>query len=246
MRLEPGAIHAIVGENGAGKSTLLKMAAGVVPASSGSRGDRRRDAQSGDCRRRRFVGAWGWCTNISCRSARLRALENLVLGAEPTRVGGGSIWRHAEDRRARSWKRAGFAVPLEAVVDDLTVGERQRLEILRVLFRGARAILLDEPTAVLSPLEADELYATLKKLADDGATVAVVTHRLDEVVRHAARVTVMRGGRVVGDRALWRRCRSRALEDELTRAIMGGEPPPVFTRPAIASGCAAGARWSRV
>ena len=79
----------------------------------------------------------------------------------------------------------------------VTVGERQRLEILRVLYRGARALLLDEPTAVLSPLESDELYATLRKLADGGATVAVVTHRLDEVSRHADHVTVMRQGRVV-------------------------------------------------
>src|SRR5262245_66587327 len=92
---------------------------------------------------------------------------------------------------------AKLTVPLDAVTDTLTVGERQRLEILRVLYRGARALLLDEPTAVLSPLEAEELYATLRKLAEGGASVAVVTHRLDEVSRLADHVTVLRRGRVV-------------------------------------------------
>ena len=114
-------------------------------------------------------------------------------------------------------------MPLDAVTETLSVGERQRLEILRVLYRGARAILLDEPTAVLSPLEADELYRTLRALADGGATIAVVTHRLDEVTRFADRVTVMRRGKVVLARPY---ARGEAQSDELMRAIMGGSPRP--------------------
>src|SRR5262245_56743315 len=131
---------------------------------------------------------------------------------------------------------AKLTVPLDAVTDTLTVGERQRLEILRVLYRGARALLLDEPTAVLSPLESDDLYATLRRLADGGATIAVVTHRLDEVARHADHVTVMRRGRVVlstpQDRA------APGSTDDLTRAIMGGAPPPPFAPPPLADDAA--------
>jgi simple sugar transport system ATP-binding protein len=126
---------------------------------------------------------------------------------------------------------SGLSVPLDALTSELTVGERQRLEILRVLYRGARAVLLDEPTAVLSPLEAVDLYATLRRLAEGGASIAVVTHRLDEVARHADHVTVMRRGRVVmsapQDRA------SPLSTDELTRAIMGGAPPPEFAPPPL-------------
>jgi simple sugar transport system ATP-binding protein len=129
-------------------------------------------------------------------------------------------------------KSAGLSVPLDALTSTLTVGERQRLEILRVLYRGARALLLDEPTAVLSPLEAEDLYATLRRLAEGGASVVVVTHRLDEVSRHADHITVMRRGRVVLSRP---QDRNKPLStDELTRAIMGGEPPPEFAPPALA------------
>ena len=95
-----------------------------------------------------------------------RAIENVILGGEPTSSAGPARPR-APPRRARDdLESAGLSVPLDAVTSTLTVGERQRLEILRVLYRGARALLLDEPTAVLSPLEAEDLYATLRRLAD--------------------------------------------------------------------------------
>src|SRR5262249_16972893 len=158
-----------------------------------------------------------------------RAIENLVLGAEP--VHGARLDLAEAERRAKALiETTGLSVPRDVVHDTLTVGEGQRLELLRVLFRGARALLLDEPTAVLSPIEAEELYATLRRLADDGRTVAVVTHRLDEVVRHADRVTVMRRGRVV---VAGRSAAERPTEQELTRAIMGGEPPAAVPLPAL-------------
>ncbi|HZO16077.1 MAG TPA: ATP-binding cassette domain-containing protein, partial [Polyangiaceae bacterium] len=121
-------------------------------------------------------------------------------------------------------RETGLEVDLERLTSELSVGERQRLEILRVLYRGARAILLDEPTAVLSPVEVDELYRTLRRLAEQGSTVAVVTHRLDEVVRYADDVTVMRRGRHVHGEAIEER-KDEELPHRLTRAIMGGEVP---------------------
>jgi general nucleoside transport system ATP-binding protein len=229
LTLAPRQIHAVIGENGAGKSTLMKLAAGALAPTSGvvKISGRALDPPTAAEAIGRGVGMV-YQHFMLCGA--FRALENLVLGGEPTRAGGLVDFEEAARRARDLMARTGLDVPLDAVTDELTVGERQRLEILRVLFRGARAILLDEPTAVLSPLESEELYATLRRLAEGGATVAVVTHRLDEVVRNADRVTVMRKGRVV------LRAAGRSSEEELARAIMGGEAPPPFAPPPLAEG----------
>jgi simple sugar transport system ATP-binding protein len=240
--LLPGEIHAIVGENGAGKSTLMKMAAGVLAPSDGKvlvDGTPLSPPTAAEAIRRSI----GMVHQHFMLVGAFRAVENLVLGSEPVGAGGRLDLGSALERARALMKSSGLDVPLESLTDALTVGQRQRLEILRVLYRGARAILLDEPTAVLSPIEAEELYGTLRRLADEGRTIAVVTHRLDEVVRFADRVTVMRRGRVVllgpapapaeGPAEAPRSSGAKA-QDELTRAIMGGEPPPAFQPPALA------------
>jgi simple sugar transport system ATP-binding protein len=233
VKISPGEIHAVVGENGAGKSTLMKMAAGVLAPSAGTvriDGKELAPATPAEAIRRGV----GMVHQHFMLVGAFRAIENVILGGEPTGPFGVLDLARATARAKELMESAGLAVPLEAPTSALTVGERQRLEILRVLYRGARALLLDEPTAVLSPLEAEELYATLRRLADGGATIAVVTHRLDEVARHADRVTVMRRGRVVLDVP---QDRAAPLStDELTRAIMGGEPPPPFAPPPLAEG----------
>lgn len=222
VTLEPGAIHAVVGENGAGKSTLLKAAVGFVPRATGHvHIDGARDAS-----------AIGMVHQHFMLVSAFTALENLVLGAEPTQALGRLDLAQARQRAIELMGQTGLKVNLDAVTRDLAVGERQRLEILRVLYRGARAIFLDEPTAVLSPIEAEELYATLGRLAKDGATVAVVTHHLDEVTRFAHQVTVMRRGRTIVSRSI-DRTQGSSLEDELTRAIMGGEPPAPTKAPKL-------------
>lgn len=236
LRLAPGAIHAIVGENGAGKSTLLKLAAGVIAPDAGVvrvDGVPLRPATPAEAARRGV----GMVHQHFMLVGSFRALENLVLGSEPVRRGGRLDLAVARARARALMQGAGLSIPLDAVTSALTVGERQKLEILRVLYRGARAILLDEPTAVLSPLEADELYATLRRLAREGRTVAVVTHRLDEVVRFADHVTVLRRGQVTLSRPSTGR--SAEAERELTRAIMGGEAPPEVERPPLAEGAPA-------
>jgi simple sugar transport system ATP-binding protein len=236
LALEAGVLHAIVGENGAGKSTLLKMAAGVLAPSAGRVlvGERPLEPATTVEASRRGVGL---VHQHFMLVGAFSALDNVVLGSEPVLSGGRLDRAGAEVRVRVLMESAGLPVPLDALTDELTVGERQRLEILRVLYRGARALLLDEPTAVLSPLEAEELYATLRRLAAEGRAVAVVTHRLDEVVRFADRVTVMRRGRIVHDASI-RGAGSgdrptAGLEDVLTRAIMGGEPPPPFAPPPL-------------
>lgn len=125
-----------------------------------------------------------------------------MLGNEAVTSGGRLNLARARREVDALAKRTGLAVPLDAITDELGVGDKQRLEYLRVLHRGAEALLLDEPTAVLTPLEANDLYATLRALADEGRTIVVVTHRLDEVVRFADRVTVMRRGKTVLSRGL--------------------------------------------
>jgi general nucleoside transport system ATP-binding protein len=231
VRFEPGEIHAVIGENGAGKSTLLKLAAGVLEPSEGAvRVDGRplSPATPAEAIRRGI----GMVHQHFMLVGAFRAIENVLLGAETVTAGGRLDEAGAVARARALMESAHLSVPLGAVTDTLTVGERQRLEILRVLYRGARALLLDEPTAVLSPLEVGELYATLRRLAGAGCAVAVVTHRLDEVVRFADRVTVMRHGRVVLSRG------RGPSEDELTRAIMGGEVPPAFSPPRLDEGAA--------
>jgi simple sugar transport system ATP-binding protein len=236
VSIGPGRIHAVVGENGAGKSTLMKMAAGVLVPSGGVvtiDGAPLHPATPAEAIRRGV----GMVHQHFMLVGAFRAIENVILGGEPTTSFGRLDLGRATARAREIMESAGLSVPLDAPTAQLTVGERQRLEILRVLYRGARALLLDEPTAVLSPLEADDLYATLRRLAEGGASIAVVTHRLDEVARHADHVTVMRRGRVVlsqpQDRA------APLSTDELTRAIMGGAPPPPFAPPALAAGAAA-------
>jgi ABC-type uncharacterized transport system ATPase subunit len=233
-RFDPGEIHAVVGENGAGKTTLLRLAVGFFEADSGSvviGGEPLRPATPTEAARRKVLMVHQHFMLVGA----FTALENLLLGNEPVLSGGRIDLARARREVLALAERTGLAVPLDTPADALGVGDKQRLEILRILHRGAEALLLDEPTAVLTPLEANDLYATLRSLADEGRTVVVVTHRLDEVVRFADRVTVMRRGRIVLSRPLDRTSNAASVE-ELTRAIMGREAPPTFARPPAREG----------
>jgi len=230
LALRPGELHALVGENGAGKSTALRMLAGHVKPSAGEilvDGQVLEPAAPLEAFRRGI----GMVHQHFMLVDRFTALENLILGSEPTGPLGTVDLGRALELAHKVGREAGLEVPWGRRASELTVGERQRLEILRVLFRGARAILLDEPTAVLAPLEVADLYAMLRKLAQGGATVVVVSHRLDEVARYCDVVSVMRRGRLVLHEKVDRKSTTGAertdseLRARLTRAIMGGEPP---------------------
>jgi simple sugar transport system ATP-binding protein len=205
IEFESGCIHALLGENGAGKSTLLRMAAGLLRPDAGVvRFDGAPLAPGG---KRAGRGAGGAVATAIVQQqfalvGALTALDNFVLGAEPCDVFGRIDRRAARERAERAAAEIGADVAWDERVDRFSMGERQRLEVVRAVGRDARVLLLDEPTSVLAPGEGASLYALLRRLAASGRAVGVVTHRLDEVRDHADRVTVLRQGQRVATRSL--------------------------------------------
>lgn len=196
LSVAAGEIHAVVGENGAGKSTLMRVLAGLFPADSGSVRVHGADVTGWDTRQAIAAGV-GMVHQHFMLVPTLTVAENLVLGREPVR--GLRLDREAANAAVRALcARTGLQVEPTKRVNELSVGEAQRVEILKVLYRGARILILDEPTAVLSPPEVRELWKVLRTLRSQGDTVVVITHKLDEVVEISDTVTVMRGGETVG------------------------------------------------
>ena len=197
LTVAPATIHAIVGENGAGKSTLMKTLYGAHRPDEGTVKVDGVEQHFKTPREAIAVGI-GMVFQHFMLAENLSVWENIVLGDEP-----GS--RFKLDRKAARAKisdlaqRYGLAINPDAIVADLGVGEKQRIEILKVLFRGARIIILDEPTAVLVPQEVQELFTSLRELVAGGATVIFISHKLDEVLSVADAITVIRAGKTVAE-----------------------------------------------
>jgi simple sugar transport system ATP-binding protein len=189
-------VHAIVGENGAGKSTLMKILYGLLQPDEGEVEIHGRPVPISHPDEAIELGI-GMIHQHFMLVPSFTVGENIVLGAEPTRRG---LLARGEIRRIarRLSKENGLEVDPDVVVRDTPVGVQQRVEILKVLYRGARILILDEPTAVLTPQEVAELFDALRRLAAEGSAVILITHKLDEVMALADRVTVMRDGAVVG------------------------------------------------
>jgi general nucleoside transport system ATP-binding protein len=195
LSAERGEIHGVMGENGAGKTTLMSVLFGLQAPDAGEirlRGAPVRFRSSTEA----MAAGLGMVHQSFKLFGSLTAWENIVYGAEPRR--GPFIDRKAaRERVADLAARHRLAVDPDSRVGDLSVGVRQRIEILKALHRDARILILDEPTAVLTPPERDALFAVLKNLAADGRTVLLVTHKLHEVTAVTDRVTVLRDGRNV-------------------------------------------------
>ncbi len=222
LAFDAGRLHMVAGENGAGKSTLLKMAAGVVPPDGGHvviAGERLQPHTA----REAIARGVGMVQQHFALVPVLSALDNVMLGAEAVQSFGRLDRKSARERAEAVARDVGVVLPWDAPVETLGVGDRQRLEIVRTLVREARVIILDEPTAVLTPGEATALYATLRKMADAGRAVVVVTHHLDEVRAHADEVSVMRQGRLVSTRKV--EARDEASLQAIMHDIMGRQPP---------------------
>jgi simple sugar transport system ATP-binding protein len=194
LTLRRGEIHALLGENGAGKSTLMNILSGVYQPDEGvivAGGERLRLRSPRDAVR---LGIGMVHQHFQLIDA-FSVLDNVLLA-----TGGGSFRldrRGAAQRLVEVSRRHGLTVTPDAPVWQLTVGERQRVEIVKLLYRGAELLLLDEPTAVLTPAEAEDLYRALRQLAEAGKFVVFITHKLNEVIAAADRITVLRQGRVV-------------------------------------------------
>jgi ABC-type uncharacterized transport system ATPase subunit len=187
-----GTVHALVGENGAGKSTLMKILYGVQKPDSGTiRVDGKELSFSSPSDA--IAAGIGMVFQHFMLADNLTVLENVVLGAEKLHGSGDS----ARSKIRELATTYGFEIDPDRLVEHLGVGDRQRVEILKVLFRGARTIVLDEPTAVLVPQEVDELFDNLRDLKADGITVLFISHKLDEVLSVADDVTVMRRGTTI-------------------------------------------------
>jgi len=193
--IAPGTVHGIIGENGAGKSTLMAILYGYYQADEGHveiHGRRLAISNS----QQAIAEGIGMVHQHFMLVDTLSCLDNVMLGAE------GAFLLSGAKGRARAQLQAlmdqtGLHVRLDALVGDLPVGELQRLEILKALYRGAKILILDEPTAVLTPQETEQLFVTLRQLRSMGTTILLITHKLKEVMSLCDAVTVMRAGQVV-------------------------------------------------
>ncbi|WP_190821073.1 ABC transporter ATP-binding protein [Saccharopolyspora pogona] len=193
LSVRTGEVHALCGENGAGKSTLMKILYGMQAPDSGTirvRGEEVRFRTPAEAIR----AGIGMVHQHFMLADNLTVLENIVLGAED----GHGIGAKARRRVLGLAEQAGFEMRPDVLVERLGVADRQRVEILKVLYRGARIIILDEPTAVLVPQEVDELFATLRTMREQGFTFLFISHKLDEVRAIADTITVLRRGTTVG------------------------------------------------
>ncbi len=223
MTVTRGTVHALVGENGAGKSTLVKILAGVLGADRGtlSLDDKPIDLARWNRAAARAAGI-GIVQQHGSFAGALSVVENAVLGVE-----GGMVLEL--DATADALRKLGdtIGLPIDpwAKTGSLPLGAAQRAEIVSALHQGAKLLVLDEPTAVLTPIEVDGLLATLRRLAEGGTTIVIVTHKLDEVKSVADDVTVLRAGDTVASFA-------RPLEiAAIARAMVGADLPPPTAAP---------------
>jgi simple sugar transport system ATP-binding protein len=220
LTVRRGEVHGLCGENGAGKSTLMKILYGMQHPDAGTievNGASVRFRSPADAIR----AGIGMVHQHFMLADNLTVLENVVLGAEHL----GGIGRKARRRVAELASQSGLRVDQDVLVEQLGVADRQRVEILKVLYRGARIIILDEPTSVLVPQEVDELFDTLRGMREQGFTFLFISHKLDEVLAIADTVTVIRRGTTVGtvDPAT-------VTSRQLAQMMVGSELPSPQTR----------------
>ena len=209
-----GEIHALVGENGAGKSTLMRVLSGMYTPDSGRMEVNGRDV-TGWSTADAIAAGVGMVHQHFMLVPTLTVAENMMLGRELTHGGQLDVARAVRETAELS-RTTGLALRPEQKVADLSVGEAQRVEILKTLYRGATILILDEPTAVLSPPEIRELWQVLRGIRERGETIVLITHKLDEVVEISDTVTVMRHGSTVE-----RLCTADTTPSAIARAMVG-------------------------
>src|SRR5438094_5717651 len=213
--LRRGEVHALLGENGAGKSTLMNVLYGLYHPDEGEilvKGDPIRLHSPKDA----ISHGIGMVHQHFMLIPVMTVAENIVLATEPTHAGVLLDSDEAVARVRRLSERFGLAVDPDARVANISVGQEQRVEILKALYRGADILILDEPTAVLTPQEAGELFSIIKSLQADGTSIIFISHKLNEVLEIADRITVLRRGKRIDTIP-----REGATEDGLARMMVG-------------------------
>jgi ABC-type uncharacterized transport system ATPase subunit len=232
LDLRAGEVHALVGENGAGKTTLMKILYGLNRPDAGTisvRGERITIRGPRDAIRRGI----GMVHQHFMLFQPFTVLENIILGEESNTAG---VLALAAERRGITalMEENRLVVDLDARVENLAVGVQQRVEILKILFRGATVLIFDEPTAVLTPQEVDELFKTFREITRQGKGIIFISHKLDEVLEIADRITVIRQGRIVETMP-----RAGATKPRIAELMVGKpvllevERPPVTPGPAV-------------
>ncbi|MBX7220925.1 MAG: ABC transporter ATP-binding protein [Blastocatellia bacterium] len=214
LRIASQSIHAVIGENGAGKSTAMNLLYGLYVPDEGEiwlKGELLALKSPRDAIQRGV----GMVHQHFMLVPTLTVTENIILGAEPE-TGIGIDYKKARARIVEISRQYGLVVNPDALIQTLSVGEQQRVEILKTLYRGADILILDEPTAVLTPPEVEDLFRILRSLREQGKTLIIITHKLAEVLALSDRVTVMRDGKVVGEVPT-----KRTTAEELARMMVG-------------------------
>ena len=197
IKVAPGTIHAIVGENGAGKSTAMRIAYGFYTSDGGEiliNGEPREIRNPHDA----IALGIGMVHQHFMLLEPMTVAENIVLGSEPGSAVSLDLKKAAAEIRKVSTE-FGLSVDPNATIESLSVGQQQRVELLKVLYRHAQLLILDEPTAVLTPQEVEEFFVILRNMREQGKTIVIITHKLSEVLAISDDVTVMRDGKVVGE-----------------------------------------------
>jgi general nucleoside transport system ATP-binding protein len=229
ITVAPGTIHAIVGENGAGKSTAMRVAYGFYTADSGEiliNGTPRRIHRPLDA----IALGVGMVHQHFMLVDTMTVAENIVLGAEPGSIFALDIQDATSRIRALS-EAFKLSVDPNAIIENLSVGQQQRVELMKALYRDAQLLILDEPTAVLTPQEVEEFFVILRGMRQQGKTIVIITHKLSEVLAISDDVTVMRDGKVVGELKT-----KETSAAELARLMVGREVLLRVDKPAAKPG----------
>lgn len=223
LSIRRGEIHAILGENGAGKTTLMNILSGMVHPDEGTiviRGQETAIKSPRDALKHKIGTVYQHFTLVP----NLSVIENVILGTD---CGFVLNLKQAEVRLREMLGDFGMSIPLATEVRHLSIGQQQRVEILKVLFRGSEILLLDEPTSVLTPVEVEELFRVLLRLRSQGVSIVLITHKLEEALEVSDRVTVLRQGKKAGELSSDDfACRQHSdIKQRIVEMMFGGLPP---------------------
>ena len=214
LQLKKGEIHALLGENGAGKSTLMSVLFGMYKPEKGRILKNGQEVKINDPNDANALGI-GMVHQHFKLVEVFSVLDNIILGAEDTR-GGFLLKKEARRKVMELSERYGLRVDPDAKIEDISVGMQQRVEILKMLYRDNEILILDEPTAVLTPQEIDELMEIMRSFAREGKSILFITHKLNEIMAVADRCTVLRKGKLMGTVEI-----QNTTKEELSRMMVG-------------------------